>query len=506
METGWLPRSEVYGEAISDWIQLSRYRFDFVTHVPPLAAWMKRLRSLGSRPVPYVTMYQLPMQHIYQGMELRKHADWIEVDSGGNWKRNSFWDSEDQKNWYVTCPNVEGYVRAILKHVESLMEAGAGGIFVDNIGARQPCFGPSFGAHEHIHDDQVKAFSSLLKRAREVIRRHDPEGVLLLNSASPESLPEEYWEHADADMAESYICTWVSQERWFDWHSHWNAMGRKTRKHLDQGKAVLALSYLGHTKNPIKDDAYFCYCSARLSGFLWSAGGDVLKGDPAEVLYSIRLGEPLGPEEERGDVHFRRFERGLVAVNPEKTAGEVLLEAREGQRVIDVYEDRAVGDWGIQVLVSVPAESGRVYLYIPDQPGPDPQPHTLKIVTSPPLGNVRFLIDGVEAFTHSGRWLIAYDKGPDYGTLVCRYAKPGRHTVEASDLRPKGLEISKGYGSIEKLGRLMDPAEPTRPMEGAGYEFRNWMIHGKDESKKALQFDVRGMTELTAVYTRPGRS
>ena len=160
---------------------------------------------MGSRPVPYITLYQQPMGSTYQGIELRKHTDWIELDEDGAWKRTSFWDTEDQKNWYIVCPNVEGYIDAVLKHVESLMKAGAGGIFVDNVGDRKRCFGPDFGAHQHIHEDQTTAFSSLLGRVRDTIREHEPEGVLLLNSASPETLPDEYWANADADMAESYI-------------------------------------------------------------------------------------------------------------------------------------------------------------------------------------------------------------------------------------------------------------------------------------------------------------
>lgn len=118
---GWLARSEVYGENISDLVQLSRYRFDFVTHVPQLKEWMAGLRSIGSRPIPYVTIYQQPMFRTYQGIDLRKHTDWIEVDQAGNWKRNSFWESEDQKNWYITCPNTPGYADAILKHISCLI-------------------------------------------------------------------------------------------------------------------------------------------------------------------------------------------------------------------------------------------------------------------------------------------------------------------------------------------------------------------------------------------------
>ncbi len=498
----WLARSEVYGEAIRDWVQLSRYRFDFVTHVPPLKEWMTRLRSIGSRPIPYVTMYQQPMSCTYQGIDLRKHTDWIEVDRAGNWKRTSFWDSEDQKNWYITCPNTAGYVDAILKHVSSLMEAGAAGIFVDNVGIRQKCFGPEYGVHEHAFPDQTEAFAALLGKAREVVRKHDPEGVLLLNSASPDTLPDEFWANADADMAESYICTWVSDKRWLDWHGQWNSMGRKVSRWIDKGKAVLALSYLGHTKNPIKDDAYFCYCSARLSGFLWSAGGDILKGDLAEVLYSVRLGPAVGPEMEKDGIHYREFEQGVIAVNPEKEPRNISLSGRPGHRILDLYDQSVVSNWGRNATVVIPPESGRVYLYEPGEPCPDPEPHMLKISTLPALGNVKFLVDGVETFTHSGRWTTAYEKGPAFGTVTLKYGRPGKHVVEAADVRAKGLEISKGYGSIEKLGQLMDPAEPTKPMKGTAYRFAGWRLEKRTIASRTITAHVEDETHLVALYAR----
>lgn len=504
-QRNWLSRSEVYGEAITDWVQLSRYRFDFVTHVPQLKDWMGRLRSMGSRPIPYLTMYQQPMYCTYQGIELREHPDWIEVDRAGCWKRTSFWESEDQKNWYVTCPNTAGYVDAILKHVSSLMEAGAGGIFVDNVGPRHRCFGPERGVHEHLYPDQTKAFSALLGRARQMVRDHDPQGVLLLNSASPDTLPDEFWANTDADMAESYICTWVSDKRWLDWHSQWNAMGRNVSKWIDQGKAVLALSYLGHTKNSIKDDAYFCYCSARLSGFLWSAGGDILKGHPAEILYSVRLGDPIGSEMERGGVHYREFERGIIAVNPERKRGSLSIPGRAGHRALDLYNHKGASGWGQDVTVRIPPESGRVFLYEPGEPRPDPESHILTISTSPALGNVRFLIDGIEMFTHSGRWKISYDKGPGFGTLTSRYSSPGTHVVEAADMTAKGLDIPRGYGSVEKLGKLMDPAEPTKPMKGTGYAFVEWRLRGRKFPSPKITLKVDRVTHLVAAYSRPVR-
>ena len=496
---------EVYGVAVGHWPSLHRHRFGIVTHVPPDSRVMSRLRAIGSRPIPYITLYQQPMFGTYQGIELRKHTDWIEVDKNGNWKRSSFWDSEDQKNWYVVCPNVEGYVEASLAYVKRLMEAGAAGVFIDNVGIREKCYGPEFGVHDHLHPSQMKGFADLLRRIREVVKKYDSEGLVLLNSASPDTLPAEFWEHADADMAESYICTWVSDKRWMDWHQHWNAMGKKVSAWLEKGKTVLALSYLGHTKNSLKDDAYFCYSSAKLSGFLWSAGSDALKGDPAEILYDVRLGKAVKPEAEAGGIHYRPYENGLVAVNPEDADLSLPIPGRDGFSILDLYNDSKVGESGQTAVVRIPPQSGRVYLYVPEPAVRPIDKYTLKIETSPPLGGIRFLVDELEAYTYAGRWKIAYEKGPNYGTAVCHFQDPGIHTIQAADVTAKGLEISKGYGSVEKLGTLMDPAEPTRPQSDFDYVFDRWIVGGRAVKQRAIKVDVREITRVVAVYKRQQR-
>ena len=62
------------------------------------------------------------------------------------------------------------------------------------------------------------------------------------------------------------------KERWFDWKTHWHDQGVKLRPYLDAGKQVQALSYLGHTPYGVKEDAFFCYATARLAGFVWNGG------------------------------------------------------------------------------------------------------------------------------------------------------------------------------------------------------------------------------------------
>jgi len=315
----WLYYSETYAVGFnpSDWDALAASKVAFITHCPINREFFERCHALGIRCFPYVTFYQGFASRTYEGVNLKDHPEFIEVDEKGGLRRTGFWESEDAKNMYTTCPNVQGYQDAMVEWVRKIMELGADGVFVDNLCSRQPCYGPKFGRHKHIYEDQNHAFAMLLKRVREVVKRYKPDGAILGNSAYPLGLPREFWKYLDAEMMESYICTWVSTERWMDWHSHWHEQGVKLQPFLRAGKQIQCLSYLGHTPYGIAEDALFCYATARLGGFVWN-GGLPLSHPETAILYQIRLGKPLSDEQQEGGVYYRPFERGLVAVNPDR--------------------------------------------------------------------------------------------------------------------------------------------------------------------------------------------
>ena len=315
----WLRESESYAftYAAGNWDVLAQSKVKFITHCPVNRDFFTRCHALGIHCLPYVTFYQGFATETYEGVNLKDSPQLIEVDAKGNLKRTSFWESEDAKNMYMICPNVLEYQNAMVAWVEKIMDLGADGVFVDNISRRAPCYGPKFGKHKHLYEDQNHAFAMLLDRVRKVIKRHKPDGALLVNSASPLQTPAEYWKYIDADMLESYICTWVSKDRWFDWKTHWHEQGVKLQPYLAAGKQVQALSYLGHTPYGIKEDAFFCYATARLAGFVWNGGVPISQPDVAP-LYRLRLGKPLSAEVEENGVYWRPFEVGLVAVNPDR--------------------------------------------------------------------------------------------------------------------------------------------------------------------------------------------
>ncbi|MFH1741954.1 MAG: hypothetical protein ABIH23_23370, partial [bacterium] len=223
----WLAQSETYGLGVQDIEEVNGTNWKFVTHCPCSKEFLSEARRRGIRAFPYMTFYQSPLFNTFYIYRLAEHPEWILIDQNGRWSPTMFWESEDAKNMYGTCPNVKGYTDALLAYLEELMRRGAGGIFLDNVHPAKRCYGPQFGKHEHMFETQVEAFADLMRRAKEIIRRYDPEGALLVNSANPADLPKEFWQWADADMSESFICTWVADHRWGDWHKNWNGIDKK---------------------------------------------------------------------------------------------------------------------------------------------------------------------------------------------------------------------------------------------------------------------------------------
>jgi len=504
----WLIESETCLEAASDWSLYETSKVAFATHVPVNREFFAACNARGIHAIPYVTFYQQTANIPYQGIDLRQHPEWIEIDEQGRKKRTGFWESEDAKNMYITCPNVRGYVEALEAWVRTLMDMGAGGIFIDNIAHRAPCYGDKFGVHEHMYPDQNQAFAKLLERIRAVVKSYGEDKAVLVNSANPQTLPAEFWPHIDCEMAESYICTWVSKDRWFDWHDHWFAMGEAIQPQLAAGKCVIALSYLGHTPYGIKEDAYFCYASARLSGLIWAAGGDILKDDPARKLYEIRLGKPQGPARQAGEVYYRLFERGMVALNPTAQPQTMTLGSSPAASLYDLFDEKELRLDRAAPAVTVPAKSGRVFLFAPQRTSEREKPMIgLTIQTEPALGEVCFRVDGFDYFTHSGRWTTEYVLGPQFGKFTVFFAEPGKHVVEVVDLVPRDMQTPAGYGGGERLGEFMDPAQPTTPSRGAKYRFREWSGGSVGASPKAaIEVRVDADTTLTAHFDREAGS
>lgn len=500
----WLAQSETYGFNVP--LETSYgTSWKFITHVPHSEEFLQDARRKGIRTFPYVTFYQAPLTQRYMGFRLSEHKDWILINDKGKWAPTGFWESEDSKNWYCTCPNVKEYTDNVLAYVELLMKRGASGVFLDNVHPNRNCDGEKLGIHKHMYKTQIEAFANLLRRAHDIIKKYDPEGALLINSADPATLPEEFWPYVDAEMSESYITTWVSEDRWGDWYKNWNGIDKK----IPAGKQVCCLSYLGHDLyHSFKDDAFFAYASARLMNFIWGAGYNKAKvkdDSSIHLLYSLTLGAPATEEKVNDEVHYRIYKNGIIVVNP--TAEKKILTIRDDiptSRLWDAYSDNVIELKDGKAILKLPQGCGRVYMYKSSADnGANYGEHTLIVKTDPGLGKTHFELDGLPMVTYSGRWTTEYVKGQNYGSFIARFDEPGWHEIRIIDATRAEILVANSYEDsyainatkmpgataekqgkrdLNRLGKFMDPSEPGKLYEGKPYQFTGW--YGPLTSKK----------------------
>ena len=181
------------------------------------------------------------------------------------------------------------------------------------------------------------------------------------------------------------------------------------------------------------------------------------------------------------------------------------------------------------VSMRIPAQSGRVFLCEPSdlpfaEPGVTAKPSAVKYVlnieTKPALGKTRFMVDGIPLMTHAGRWTTKYVRNERYGKCNINFDGPGKHRIEVIDVDKASLLVPGSYlesirideqveedavnlsaGESPRLGKLMDPSNPRKFLEGAGYAFAGWEgdVKGKNP---AIEVNIRKPVRLVARYRK----
>jgi len=359
---GWLNDAEVCNGWYRQWTDeaIAAMRdVPFVIGVPLDKKVIEKAHGQGTRVLVYVTFYQMPPGRTYQNADISEHADWNVIHPDGT-EGISVFDSTDNPGWRTVCPNSPGYRKYVLEYTKFVMDQGADGLFIDNGHPDVTCEAPKFRRHEHIYPgkDNIYAYRELLKDVRALVKRYGEDKIIIVNPGEPRKA----WVGAcDGQMFESYICTHAADHRWHD-----EARLVKTQKEwgplAEQGNALVALSYIGHTSNPPREDAFYCYAWARLSGFIWADW--FTAKDVARALYKVRLGEATGPMTTGDGFYMRGFERGLVVVSRESRGAVVRLSAKDHARVFDVFAAKHLkpGTSGDYEITLEPGQ-GRVYLF-----------------------------------------------------------------------------------------------------------------------------------------------
>ena len=318
----------------------------------------QKAHKAHARVLVYVTFYQMPPKTRYQHANVSEHPEWIVIHSDGKEGISSFHEV-DNRNWVTVCPNSPTFREYALKIARLIMAQGADGIFIDNGYPDVNCEGPKFGRHKHLYPgkDNVYAYRKLLEDVRSEVKQYGADKIVIVNRGYP---IEEWVGACDGQMLESYICS-------FAWDNRWDE--RKMLKlqevwgpRVDQGSPVVALSYIGHTKNSPREDAYYCYAWARLSGFIWADWFSAK--ECARDLYVLRLGKALGPMKTEDGYFSREFEHGLIVASSQTKGASFKINAKDHPKVLDCFNALHLkpGPSGDYEITLDPGQ-GRAYLW-----------------------------------------------------------------------------------------------------------------------------------------------
>ncbi len=343
---------------------------ELISHVPHSKKGFKQAHEQGFKVIPYVHFTDIHSYYADQDVFQFHQPEILLKDEKGRWVHLPM-DGTDRMYRYLVCANSPSYWKLSLSYVKKLMDWGADGVFIDNVGSREPCFATQFTnlnpefdpyVHEHFFPNATHdyAFNRFLQAIRSLIKSYGEDKVVILNSG----IGTELQKNGDCCMLESFIYSWAWKGR--NENQNWTNLKKRINKNeafMKAGRMTTALSYLDPSRKEVKDDAFWAFSTARLLGVIWWSN---LENTGAERLYRAHMGRSLQPLQEIDQVAYRTFENGIIVLNDgveNKTIIISLPSEFRHKKLIDLYDgkkQKKVVKGHIEV--TVPGQGARVYL------------------------------------------------------------------------------------------------------------------------------------------------
>jgi hypothetical protein len=339
-----------------------------ITHVPHSKKAYEEAHKQGFRVIPYVHFTDIHSFYADQDVFMFQHPEILLKDVNGKWMHIPM-DGSDRAFRYLTCANNPGYWKLALDYIKKMMDWGADGVFIDNVGNRNPCFAPKYDGrnpefapytHEHLFPDSTHnyAWDRLLQTIRTLVKSYGEDKIVLLNSG----IGTQFQKNGDCCMWESFIYSWAWKGRRHTW-TDVKKRAQENAWYLNAGRRIDALSTIDNSRPEAKDDAFWAFSAARLVDFVWSAG---LSGTGAEILYMAHMGKGLEPLRETNGLAYRTFENGIIVLNDADEDQNVELSLPSGfqaKSIADIYNSsQIIKVRNKKVKVVVPKKSARVYI------------------------------------------------------------------------------------------------------------------------------------------------
>ncbi len=339
-----------------------------ISHVPHSKKVFEEAHKQGFKVIPYLHFTDIHAYYADQDVFLFEHPEILMVDKDGKWVHIPM-DGSERLFRFLTCANSPSYWKLSLAYVKKMMDWGADGIFIDNVGKRASCFAtklppvrnPEFPpyVHEHLFPDTTEnyAWDRMLQTIRTLVKSYGEEKIVVLNSGIGTSLQK----NGDCCMWESFIYSWAWEGR----HHTWEDVKKRARDnawYLNAGRRITALSFLDSSRKEVKEDAFWAFSAARLVDFVWWA---TLNGTGAEVLYRAHMGKGMEPLKETRGIAYRIFENGIIVLNDsvEDRNVELILPAGfRAKHLVNLFNNQIIQVNNRTVKVAVAGKTARVYL------------------------------------------------------------------------------------------------------------------------------------------------
>ena len=337
----WDFRDEVYACTTQKMTlaELSSAGVTLVSHCPYTREWVEEAARYGIRGLPYISLYKVydtsapgadPRHPFWGAVNMSRHPEWVYVGPEGQRER-PFGNRFYSPLFWQSCTNNPDIADAYARGAANVMEAGAGGVFIDNVLPASTCYGPQFGLHKHLHPrlSNIDTFKLALRKVGDRVHGYGPDKVVMLNVGNPF---ETWAPFGNCIMLEGFLYnvsvrpgpgTWVGKKR--EQVKNWPQVLQwisRTAPYVDQGGSIVVLEYLPD----IPKSAFFSFAVAKLANFLWTGESDVRR-DICRTLYRCRLQRASGPLRESGGVYWRHYPNGMVTLNPTANPATVRIAA-----------------------------------------------------------------------------------------------------------------------------------------------------------------------------------
>ncbi len=341
-----------------------------LSHVPHSRLGFEQAHQQGFKVIPYVHFTDIQTYYTDQDVFYFHHPEILLKDEKGRWVHLPM-DGTDRLFRLLVCANSPGYWKLSLAYVKKLMDWGADGVFIDNVGNRVPCHAPEFTklnpefgpyVHEHLFPEAShnQAFDMFLQAVRKMVKSYGEDKIVILNSG----IGTEFQKNGDCCMMESFIYSWAWEGR--NPRQSWTDIKKRVGEnkwYFDAGRKFTALSYLNSNREEVKEDAFWAFSAARLLGVIWWAN---LEKTGAEMLYRAHTGKSLAPLQETEKVAYRIFENGIIALNDGKEDKTVTIDLPpefQYKKLLDVFDgEKQVKVVHGRVKVNVPGQCARVFI------------------------------------------------------------------------------------------------------------------------------------------------